>query len=204
MHKLKIGADPFPPYQYYDEKGRIAGTDYEAVAKALRSAGYEFEMILDEWSSIEKMISNYKLDAVFQVQLNRERSERYYFSDLLRSAVTQTLTGDKSLILNSCEDIKKKCLIAGVIENYSYGAHIDGIEDKFKKTYRTQEELLKDISLRAVDIGIFDKGVKEYLMGKNNIKNIYSIDNLEFKRDLYVIFNDKKLRDEFNAAFQRI
>lgn len=195
---LMIGADPFPPYQYYNNDGNVVGTDYEVVIQALKKAGYDFEIILDEWSNIEKMVSNNELDAVFQVQSNDERQKRYYFSNLLRSAVTQTLTGDENLVINNYDDIIKAELTIGVIENYSYGEHIDNIDSKFKRTYKTQDELLKDISLNKVDIGIFDKGVKEYLMKKNNIKSIYSIDNLEFQRELYVIFNDEKLRDDFN------
>ena len=32
MRKLKICADPFPPYQYIDKDGCVKGRDYELVA----------------------------------------------------------------------------------------------------------------------------------------------------------------------------
>jgi hypothetical protein len=49
--QIKIGADPFPPYQYYDESGSIRETDYEEIKAAQRhpaiSAGLKEQLSED-------------------------------------------------------------------------------------------------------------------------------------------------------------
>ena len=56
----------------------------------------------------------------------------------------------------------------GVIANYTYGDDIDNIDSSLKVRYKDQTELLKAINDKVVDLGIFDKGVKEYILEKKN------------------------------------
>lgn len=51
-----------------------------------------------------------------------------------------------------------------------------------------------------MEIMLLHKGVKEYIMEKEGFNYIYSIKSLEFVRPLYVIFNDKRIRDIFREA----
>ncbi|MHC1719571.1 MAG: substrate-binding periplasmic protein [Clostridiaceae bacterium] len=197
---ITVGADPFPPYQYYDDDGELKGSDYETVKESFKKAGYEIKVILGEWAGVESLLAEGKIDAAFQVQKNPEREKKYYFSELLRSATTEIVTGCKTLKLESLSKIEEKKLSVGVIANYSYGKDIDSLDNSLKRSFNSQEELLRAIDERKVDIGVFDKGVKEYIAEREGLKNIYSIKNLEFNRPLYVVFNDEKLRDEFNAG----
>ena len=74
MRKLiTVGADPFPPYQYYDESGNLKGSDYDLVKKAFDLAGYNIKVVLDEWKKIEEDLINKVIDAAFQVQYTPER-----------------------------------------------------------------------------------------------------------------------------------
>jgi len=204
MNKLlTIGADPFPPYQYYNENHDVKGSDYEIVKKIFNHAGYKTKVILNEWKKIEELVINKKIDAAFQVQYAIERENKYFFSDLFRNAVTEVVTGNKSLDLKSYFEIKEKKLSVGVINNYTYGNDVDKIDSSLKKSFNQQSKLLKAINDRILDIGIFDKGVKEYLIKKEGFNNIFSIKNLEFIRPLHVIFSSKKLRDSFNRSLKR-
>lgn len=200
---LTVGADPFPPYQYYNENHDIKGSDYKIVKKIFNHAGYKIKIILNKWKKIEDLVINKKIDAAFQVQYTIERGKKYFFSDLFRNAVTEVVTGNKSLGLGSYFEIEEKKLSVGVINNYIYGDDIDKICPSLKKSFDEQAELLKAINDKIIDIGIFDKGVKEYLIKKEGFKNIFSIKNLEFIRPLYVIFSSKKLRDSFNRSFKK-
>lgn len=158
---------------------------------------------MNEWKKIEDLVINKKIDAAFQVQYTIEREKKYFFSDLLRNAVTEVVTGNKSLDLKFYFEIEEKKLSVGVINNYTYGNDVDKIDFSLKKSFDEQNKLLKAINNRILDIGIFDKGVKEYLMKKEGFNNIVSIKNLEFVRPLYVIFSSKKLRDSFNRSLKR-
>lgn len=197
---ILVGADPFPPYQYYDDCGNIQGSDYERVQQAFHHAGYEIKVILDEWLKIEEALSNQKIDAAFQVQCTSERAKKYYFSNILRNAVTEVVTGHKNLDLKSYREISDQQLTVGVITNYAYGEDIDNIDVSLKRSFNSQQELLKAINDQVVDIGIFDKGVKEYIVQQEGFHNIFSIKSLEFNRPLYVVFSSELLRDEFNEG----
>jgi ABC-type amino acid transport substrate-binding protein len=197
--KLRIGADPFPPYQYYDEDGVLRGSDYETVRAAGEKAGFEMEFIIGEWSLIEKKMSAGELDAVFQVQKTPEREERFCFSKLLRKAVTEIITGDEVLALSSCAGIPAGGLTLGVQANYSYGGEVDALDDACKKEYGSGEALLRAVQNREVDAGVFDRGVKNYLMEQKGIQGIRALEELSFDRPLYVAFIDPEIRDAFDA-----
>lgn len=196
---INIGADPFPPYQYYDEDGNLKGSDYENIKNKFENMGYEVNIVLDEWKIIEDNIVNNKLDAAFQVQYTKERESKYFFSNLFRNAITEVVTGNPEIKINSYKEIEENKLTLGVIANYIYGDDIDNIDSSLKVRYKDQTELLKAINDKVVDLGIFDKGVKEYILQKEEFSNIHSIKALEFIRPLYVVFSDETLRDEWNG-----
>jgi ABC-type amino acid transport substrate-binding protein len=205
MRKLiTVGSDPFPPYQYYDESGSVKGSDYDLVKKAFDLAGYDIKVVLDEWKKIEGDLINKVIDAAFQVQHTPEREKKYHFSNLLRNAVTEVVTGNKDLVLNSFKEMEDKKLSIGVINNYTYGDDIDSLDSSLKISYPDQISLLKAINDKVVDVGIFDKGVKEYLMESAGLNNIHSIKALEFIRPLYVVFSNPALRDEFNIGLAKL
>ncbi|WP_406242722.1 substrate-binding periplasmic protein [Tissierella carlieri] len=195
---INIGADPFPPYQYYDEDGNLKGSDYENIKNKFENMGYEVNIVLDEWKIIEDNIVNKKLDAAFQVQYTKERESKYFFSNLFRNAITEVVTGNPEIKINSYKEIEENKLTLGVIANYTYGDDIDNIDSSLKVSYKDQTELLKAINDKVVDLGIFDKGVKEYILEKEEFSNIHSIKALEFIRPLYVVFSDESLRNEWN------
>lgn len=198
MKRLTVGADPFPPYQYYDQVGNIQGLDYQLVKKIFKSAGYKIKVILAEWNKIEDALIDKKIDAAFQVQHTSEREKKYFFSKLFRYATTEVVTGSKRLRLNSYAEIEEKQLSIGVINNYTYGDGIDQLDSSLKVRFSDQSELLKAINDQVVELGIFDQGVKEHLLKQKSYPNIYSIKNLEFIRPLYVVFSNKGIRDKFN------
>jgi len=198
--EIKVGADPFPPYQYYEADGSPAGSDYRQVRKLFEAMGYEISMTIQEWSEIQAMMDEGLLDAAFQVQKTPERVTQYAFSELFRQAETQVVSANRQLCLNSFSDIPARGLSIGLIEGYVNDEEIDDLPSVNKKFYSGTAALLLGISIGEVDVGVFDKGVKEHLMAEQSIENIYALDNLTFFRPLHVIFNDPRLRDEFDCA----
>ncbi len=197
---VQMGADPFPPYQYYKTDGTLAGSDYERVAQIAAAAGWELHVILREWSEIQAMMENCELDAAFQVQDTEERAKRYAFSRLLRNAVTEVVSGDPLLRIGSYSEIEERNLTLGMIEGYTNGAEIDNIKGRYKKTYPSAVALLRGISRREVDLGVFDQGVKNYLMAEHGIDGIYAIQAMTYLRPLHVIFQSAQLREEFDCS----
>ena len=198
--KVLVGADPFPPYQYYDDQGNVQGTDYETVREAFCKAGYEPSFVLKEWAEIEEMMDAGELAAAFQVQKNPDREKRWLFSHLLRNAVTEVITAVDGLAVTSLEEAIAKQYKLGIIEGYSYGKEVDSLSSCNKIVFSSLDSLLQGVSEQEVHLAIFDKGVKEFLAQQMGLHNIRSLPALEFIRPLYVAFLDPAIQKDFNAA----
>jgi len=206
--RLVVGADPFPPYQYIDEDGQIKGSDYEIVKSIIDEMGYEAEFIIKDWPEIERMFNEKKIDIAFQVQKTPEREKKYYFSDKLRDAVTVVITSkDREIECKNLEDLIDKIVKnnwkLGVMAGYRYGDPIDSLPDKYKAIFRSTDELLDAVNSKKVDFGVMDLGVLNWYIAKKGYRNIKVVENARFARPLYVIFNDPKLRDEFNKYLRK-
>jgi ABC-type amino acid transport substrate-binding protein len=195
---LKIGADPFPPYQYYDSNGILQGMDYERIKTAGIDAGFEIEFFVDDWTIIEQKFSQGDLDAIFQLPKTPEREKKYLFSKKLRDGVTEIVTGDSTVNISSIKDIEAKKYTIGVVDGISYGEEVNVLDPKCKIIYNDNEKLLSDIGKQKVNFGIFDQGVKQFIMGKLTIKNIYVINALTFTRQLFMAFHNERKRDIFD------
>lgn len=204
MRTLIIGADPFPPYQYYDENGNIRGLDYEVVKLVIEKMGCNDKYIIDDWSKIEKLLINKKIDIAFQVQKTPERENMYYFSDKLRDAATIIVTSKNNTDYEDIRDIFKGNSKLGVIQNYKYGEIIDSINHDYKVNYKSLEDLLDAVNNGSIDYGVADLGVFNYLSKNTNYQNIVSMERLVFNRPLYVVFNDESLKNEFNQQLRLI
>lgn len=197
MKKIKVCADPFPPYQYMDKDGSIKGRDYELVAGRLRAAGYDPEVCIGPWDRIYREFWAGEQDVLFQAQDTPERLEKFYFSKMLRYAVTEIVTANPDLLA-----LKEYAGLAGykvgVIAGFANGPEIDGLPDSCKVEFQGAAQVLQGICEKKVDCGVCDQGVKEYLMAGRPV--LYPIPALTYKRPLYVMFNRETQRDDFDAA----
>jgi hypothetical protein len=75
---------------------------------------------------------------------------------------------------------------------------MDALSDERKVKYESNETLLAAIAKSEVDFGMFDQGVKQFLIDKLSIKGINVIQSLTFTRQLYVAFNDIEIRNAFD------
>lgn len=203
---VKLAANTFRPYLFFDTDNKIEGLDYEIVKKSFELAGYKIEVVIQEdLSLINNMVEKGELDGAFQMQETPERHKKFLFSNLLRNTTTEVLTSRRDLNLTSYKEIVSKGLKIALLKDYSYGECIYNIPSKYKRIYENQEVLLEDINAGKVDLGAFDSGVKSYLIKRKGYK-IYSISNLSFVRPHCVAFNmnNSKMRDDFNIGLKKL
>ncbi|WP_100065481.1 substrate-binding periplasmic protein [Miniphocaeibacter massiliensis] len=204
MKELIIGADYFPPYQYIDKDGEVKGSDYEFVKSIFDKLDYNIKFIIDDWSIIEKKFINGEIDVAFQVQKTKEREKIAFFSKKFRDAKTGIVTNNEILYktIKKIEDIFNLEYFLGIIEGYKYGDVIDKIDKNYKKYYSDSDELLKYLNSAEARLAVFDIGVLNNI--KDNIdRDIFVIDGLTFKRELFVMFKEEEVRDEFNKLIDK-
>lgn len=200
MEKIRVCADPFPPYQYIDEDGQMKGSDYTLVMERLKEAGYNPEMKIAPWNEIYPEFENGEQDVLFQAQDSPERLEKFWLSKLLRYAKTEVVTANPDLLgLESHKELENYKV--GVIADFANGPEIDSLPDSCKTEYKGAKEVLEAIYQGEVDCGVCDSGVKEFLISlMAHPPILYSIETLTYQRPLYVMFRNQKHRDDFDAA----
>lgn len=196
-NKYIVGADPFPPYQYYNAEGVLKGSDYEMVDKVIKKMGATSEYLLEDWDVIEKKLINKEIDIAFQVQKTPEREKKYYFSKLLRNAIT-TIVSINSEDLESVDHIEGLNKKLAVIKGYKYGDTIDLLPDNIKVFCDSQLHQLEMMIDNKADFAVVDLGVFEYQLNGLGFKEFKVLRQLDFKRPLYVVFGDPLIRNEFN------
>jgi ABC-type amino acid transport substrate-binding protein len=197
MKNYLVGADPFPPYQFYNELGVLEGFDYKRVTEIINKMGATANFILDEWSKIEKKLIDNEIDIAFQVQKTPEREKIYYFSNLFRNAIT-TIISSSEEDLKSIEEIKLLNKKLAVIRGYKYGDLIDQLPERLKVFCNDQLEQVEFVSQNIANFAVVDLGVFEYQIQDCDDKGIKILRHLDFLRPLYVVFNNPSVRDEFN------
>jgi ABC-type amino acid transport substrate-binding protein len=202
MKNYLVGADPFPPYQFYNELGVLEGLDYKLVKEIINKMGATADFILDDWSKIEKKLLDKEIDIAFQVQKTPEREKIYYFSNLFRNAIT-TIISTSNDDLKSIEEMKLLNKKLAVIRGYKYGDLIDQLPEELKVFCHDQLEQVEFVSQNKVNFAVVDLGVYEYQIQDRDDKGIKILRHLDFTRPLYVVFNNPSVRDEFNKYLDR-
>ncbi|MDL2253048.1 transporter substrate-binding domain-containing protein [Ruminococcaceae bacterium OttesenSCG-928-I18] len=204
--KIKLTADPFAPYQYYDDSGNITGLDYELVRRAFEVTGHETSVSIMDWPLAEQAVLSGQAHGAFQVQPTAERMGLYHFSRLLRDAVTEIVSTRSDLTLNAYQDLPGQCGTLGVIKDYCYGQFIDELDEIQKVPYENHEELLRAVYENQVDSAVIDRGVRIFTAAKLGIDNLSSYPALDFIRPLHVIFNleNKPLCSDFDKGLEKI
>jgi ABC-type amino acid transport substrate-binding protein len=172
--------------------------DYEKIKEAGAKAGFELEFIIEDWSLIEEKFSQKRLDGIFQLPKTPEREKKYLFSKLLRSGITEVVTAHANVEILSINDIGAKGYKLGVVDGISYGEDVKALNENCKISYKNNEILLAAIEKQEADFGIFDKGVKEFLIKQLSAKNIRAIEALTFTRPLFMAFHEEEIRDAFD------
>ena len=193
-----IAADPFPPYQYFDEDGNIIGTDAEICRTVLENAGFDVEVMLDDWGKVNDMVAEHTIDAVFQIVPTPARLAKFFFSDPYRNSYTDIVTADPGLAFAGREEFAASGTKVAMIDGYVYGDYYD---NDLKNAYVPCpgiEEQLRAVSAGEVATGVFDRGTREFKCRELGIDNLRIVDNISDERPIFIMFHNEELRDTFN------
>lgn len=201
MKKIKICADPFPPYQYMNEDGEAEGLDYGLIRDVLCDAGFSTDIKIAPWNEVIGAFERKEYDVLFQVQDTPERREKYFLSYKLRDAVTDVVKAAGSDVqADSYDDLSEYRV--GLIAGFANGEDIDSLPDDCRVMHEDTREMIDSLLSGKIDVAVGDRGVVKYLLGAD--ENLVPIEALTYRRPLYVMFHDRDLRDRFNASLKKI
>lgn len=201
MKKIKICADPFPPYQYMNEDGEAEGLDYGLIRDVLCDAGFSTDIKIAPWNEVIGAFERKEYDVLFQVQDTPERREKYFLSYKLRDAVTDVVKAAGSDVqADSYDDLSGYRV--GLIAGFANGEDIDSLPGDCRVMHEDTREMIDSLLSGKIDVAVGDRGVVKYLLGAD--ENLVPIEALTYRRPLYVMFHDRDLRDRFNASLKKI
>jgi cystine transport system substrate-binding protein len=167
---LRIGLEgTYPPFNYKDEKGELAGFDVEIAQALAAKLGVKPQFTTSEWSGLLAGLQAGKYDVIVnQVAATEQRRQTFDFSDAyVVSSPQLIIRANETRPLATPADLKGKTIGVGQGSNYADLARkIDGAN---VKVYPGSTEYLQDLAAGRIDAALNDSLLIPYLAKKTNL-----------------------------------
>lgn len=153
-----VRGQDFPPYHYMDETGKEAGFEIEMIQTVARQMGIRVQFKQYPWSRCILLVKTGRADAMMNLFKTTAREEFLFFSDNIIGYETNsffTLAKARPDYDGNPESLKT--LKIGAIRNYSYGSRYDSITFPFYFQLETEQQLVKALLNKRVDVIIGNK-----------------------------------------------
>ena len=205
---VTVGCEPFYPYQYENEEGRLSGMGVEVVRQAFHRAGYRVNLVQKEWSTLLEEVKNGRLTATALAYRNPERDQfakfsRPYFA--LRQSVFFRLDDYKTVPTDPARLIElavRDRLRLGRARSYAYPPEVE----KAFALPELQDQVV-DATHEANDLEHLINGQVDLVMGdelagtsclmKNHWMNEIGEVSLDVPaRPVHILFGKRRLSQE--------
>ena len=205
--ELLFNTQDFAPFSY-EVNGVVSGPAADIIRKICGDIKVDCSLNLLPWSRAQEEVRNGKAQGLYIIGWNEERSKWLYFSPaLLESEYGFFVRDDNPLKFKQNSDVKGYTV--GVYGPSNTATALEKIKAEIKDLTiditPADEAGFKKLSLGRVDAVFSNKDVGYDLTHKLGLKNIrYSgrQQSLKYYIGFSQKFMDKKLVDQFNAAFR--
>ena len=167
---LRIGLEgTYPPFNYKDEQGELAGFDVD-IAKAIAAKlGVKPQFTTSEWSGLLAGLQAGKYDVIVnQVAATEQRRQTFDFSDpYVVSSPQLIIRASETRPMKTEADLKGKTIGVGQGSNYADIAR--KIAGANVKVYPGSTEYLQDLAAGRIDAALNDSLLIPYLAKKTNL-----------------------------------
>jgi cystine transport system substrate-binding protein len=167
---LRIACEgTYPPFNYKDDKGQLAGFDVEIARALAGKLGVKPEFTTTEWSGILAGLQAGKYDVIVnQVAATDKRRETFDFSEPYVLSYPQLIVrANEMRKLETPADLKGKKI--GVGQGSNYADLAKGIDGAEVRTYPGAPEYLQDLATGRIDAAINDSLLIPYLREKTKL-----------------------------------
>lgn len=203
---IKLGAYEIYPYQYFSNKNRIMGLNYEIIIESLRLQDYEVVMILyKDKEEIYADMRDLKIDGILEIEENIFNEENVLNSDLVLNLKVDIISLNTRSISN-IHEVENKNLKLGYIENFKHLNLTRNISFYKLYEYSSYIDLLNDLLNKTIDIGLIDSRFNKELNREDEYNTERIIVNYSVNFDFKIIFREGNLvkRDVFNNGLKRL
>jgi len=154
IQKVRIGTEgAYPPFNYIDKNGKVAGFDID-IAKALcKAAGIKYEFVIQDWDGIIPGLIAKKYDCIIaSMSITPERKKKVDFTEKYYQTPVRCVAKADSALKYFLDGIKDKTVgvqrgvVAANLVRAKFG-------DEVKvKAYATQDEANMDLASGRSDL----------------------------------------------------
>lgn len=181
---IKLGTnDSWPPFSILNNDGTVTGYDIDILNKINEATGANFVLQLGDWSKIQEMAQQKKIDGISNIAIYEERKAWFNFS-------TPYISMKKRVMVKRGNPLNIKSI--SDIDGKTIAVHKGNMPDtKIAKQFtnsniiyaETVEKMIEEVIFGKADL-LFGNGSTEYLLGKLGLPYLDSVFSLDNNLDL--------------------
>lgn len=212
MCSIKMGWDPWEPYQYLSPDNQVRGLEIELISAIAKQANCNVEFVQSDWMNLLKGIRDGSVDMLGGASKTAAREEFAMFSNPYRKESFVLYVRSEQLESYSgknLETLLKENFRLGVTEDYIYGEEISALQDD--PVYQSQitsvpisEVNYYNLTQQQVDGFLEDPFVAAYTVRRKGLDSQISASSITVESgDVALMFSKKSVKPELVEAFNK-
>jgi len=214
---LKMGWDPWEPYQYLTPEDEVRGLEVDLIGALANEAGCEVTFVQDNWMNLLTGIRNGNIDMLGGATKTASRDVFALFSDSYRheSFLLYVRAGESDQFSDkSLRELLEGGFRLGVTQDYLYGDEVDAFQDdeKFSSGFVSvpiTEVNYYNLTQGNIDGFLEDPFVAEFTVRRKGLQGQIEALPLEIhSTGVSIIFSRESVAEEtvqaFNAALEKL
>ncbi|MGE5614940.1 MAG: ABC transporter substrate-binding protein [Bacillota bacterium] len=206
---LRVGIDDtYPPMEYRDEKGNLAGFDIEMAQEIAKRLNKEVEFVPTAWSAIFTGLSTGKYDCIISsLSITEERKKTITYTRPYIANNQVIIVGKDNTDINSENDLGNKIVAVqmGTTSEDSCNEFMKVTPFKEFKKYEGMTQALNELKIGRVDAVVTDLVVGKYFVG-NDMESFRLVSTTLPNEPIGIGFDKKnqKLCDEVDKVLKEM
>jgi polar amino acid transport system substrate-binding protein len=209
---LKMGWDPWEPYQYLTPEDEVHGLEVDLIGTLANEAGCEVTFVQDNWMNLLTGIRNGSIDMLGGATKTASRETFAHFSDSYRheSFLLYIRSGEsEKYSAKSLQELLESGFRIGVTQDYLYGDEVDAFQDneKFSSGFVSvpiTEVNYYNLTQGNIDGFLEDPFVAEFTIKRKGLQGQIEALSLEIhSTNVSIIFSRESVEEETVQAFNK-
>lgn len=200
--ELLFGWEPWPPFQYRDESGNLAGMDFDILQEVSDRMECKLVYLQIRWVAHLERLKNGSMDIAASASWSQERAEYAFYSLPYRQENVRLFMrrGEiDSLDISSISELGKKAFVLGITEGYYYGEAFEKLHAGATSPLKIESVQDNTYNLKKLTAGRIDGFLMDEIAAAHLIKRLKMSKEIEaypmqvYSCDIHVMFSKESV-----------